>query len=171
MEMYKVGIWGYSFASIAYIIFSLLILAAHNQSSIAKWVLFSALMASMANMIGVLQITLGFSLQWAMLVDAIKIATFSVLILSFNIEKGSVQEIFKNKRVSKYLLFWLGAILVCWGISYSLDYAYEYLFLLFVSTVSFSNKVVVSVVKGCGILLISLPFISPSLKNEASKNA
>ncbi|MBL4941952.1 MAG: PEP-CTERM system histidine kinase PrsK [Colwellia sp.] len=130
--MYKVGIWGYSFASIAYIIFSLLILAAHNQSSIAKWVLFSALMASMANMIGVLQITLGFSLQWAMLVDAIKIATFSVLILSFNIEKGSVQEIFKNKRVSKYLLFWLGAILVCWGISYSLDYAYEYLFLLFV---------------------------------------
>ena len=132
MEMYTVGIWGYSFASIAYILFSLLILAAHNQSSIAKWVLFSALMAGAANIIGALQISLGFSLQWAMLIDAIKIAAFSVLILSFNIEKGNVQEILKNKTIGKYLLFWFGATVVCWGGSYTLDYSYEYLFLLFV---------------------------------------
>jgi len=132
MEMYTVGIWGYSFASVAYILFSLLILAAHNQSSIAKWVLFSALIAGAANIIGALQIIVGFSLQWAMLIDAIKIAAFSVLILSFNIEKGNVQEILKNKTIGKYLLFWFGATVVCWGGSYTLDYSYEYLFLLFV---------------------------------------
>ncbi len=132
MEMYTVGIWGYSFASIAYVIFALLILAAHNQSSIAKWVLFSALMAGTANIVSVLQISIGFSLQWAMLADAVKIAAFSVLILSFNIEKSSVQEILKNKIVSKYLLFWGGSTIMCWAASYTLNFSYEYLFLLFV---------------------------------------
>lgn len=132
MEMYTVGIWGYSFASIAYVIFSLLIIAAHNQSSIAKWLLFSAIMAGMANTVAALQITIGFSLQWAMLADAIKIAAFSVLILSFNVEKGNIAGIIKNKAVSKYLLFWLGSVVTCWGGHYVLEFSFEYLFLLFV---------------------------------------
>jgi putative PEP-CTERM system histidine kinase len=132
MEMYTVGIWGYSFASIAYLLFSLLIIAAHNQSSIAKWVLFSALTAGAANVVAALQVSIGFSLQWAMFADAVKIAAFAVFILSFNIEKGSVLELLKNKTVSKYLLFWLGSVVVCWASSYALDFSYEYLFLLFV---------------------------------------
>jgi len=132
MGMYSIGIWGYSFASVAYVLFSLLILAAHNQSSIAKWVFFSALMAGGANLIAALQISLTFSLQWAMLVDAIKIATFSILILSFNIEKGSVLDILKNKSVGKYLLFWLCSTVIFWAASYMLSSSYEYLFLLFV---------------------------------------
>jgi hypothetical protein len=60
MEMYTVGLWGYSFASIAYIIFSLLILAAGNQSSIAKGMFFSALIAGGANIVAALQIYAGF---------------------------------------------------------------------------------------------------------------
>jgi len=132
MEMYTVGVWGYSFASIAYIIFSLLIVAAHNQSSIAKWVLFSALMAGIANIIAVSQMTIGFSLQWAMLADAVKIAAFSILLLSFNVEKGTALAVFKNKAVRKYLLFWFGSSIVCWGASYALNFSFEYLFLLFV---------------------------------------
>lgn len=132
MEMYTVGIWGYSFASIAYVIFSLLILAAHNQSGIARWLLFSSLIAGGTNITAALQIYIGFSVQWAMLADVIKIATFSVLILSFNIEKGSIQEILKNRIIVKYLLFWCGSSIVCWGTSYTLGFSYEYLFLLFV---------------------------------------
>ncbi|HCH69541.1 MAG TPA: PEP-CTERM system histidine kinase PrsK [Colwellia sp.] len=130
--MYTVGIWGYSFASIAYVIFSLLILAAHNQSGIARWLLFSSLIAGGTNIAAALQIYIGFSVQWAMLADVIKIATFSVLILSFNIEKGSIQEILKNRIIVKYLLFWCGSSIVCWGTSYTLGFSYEYLFLLFV---------------------------------------
>lgn len=132
MEMYTVGIWGYSFASIAYVIFSLLILAAHNQSGIARWLLFSSLIAGGTNIAAALQIYIGFSVQWAMLADVIKIAIFSVLILSFNIEKGSIQEILKNRIIVKYLLFWCGSSIVCWGTSYTLGFSYEYLFLLFV---------------------------------------
>lgn len=130
--MHTVGVWGYSFASIAYVIFSLLILAADNQSSIAKWVLFSALIAGTANMVAALQIYTGFSLQWAMLADVTKIVAFSVLVLSFNIEKSSVKEILNNKAVSKYLLFCFGSTVFCWGTSYILSTSYEYLFLLFV---------------------------------------
>jgi len=132
MEMYSVGIWGYSFASIAYVIFSLLILAAGNQSNIAKWGLFSALMAGIANIIAALQIYIGFSLQWAMLADVIKIVAFSILILSFNLENGSIKEILKNKKISKYILFCFSSTTVCWGASYILNFSYEYLFLLFV---------------------------------------
>ena len=132
MEMYTVGVWGYSFASIAYVIFSLLILAADNQSSIAKWVLFSALIAGAASIVAALQIYISFSLQWAMLADVIKIVAFSVLVLSFNIEKSNVKEILSNKAVSKYLLFCFGSTVVCWGASYILSTSYEYLFLLFV---------------------------------------
>ena len=132
MEMYTVGLWGYSFASIAYVIFSLLILAADNKSSIAKWVLFSALIAGTANMVAALQIYTGFSLQWAMLADVTKIVTFSVLILSFNIEKGSIRDTLKNKTISKYLLFCFSSTALCWGASYILTTSNEYLFLLFV---------------------------------------
>ncbi|MBL4822749.1 MAG: PEP-CTERM system histidine kinase PrsK [Colwellia sp.] len=130
--MYTVGLWGYSFASIAYIIFSLLILAAGNQSSIAKGMFFSALIAGGANIVAALQIYAGFFLLWAMLADIIKIVAFSVLILSFNIEKASIKEILKNKTVSKYLLFCFSSIVVCCGASYMLKFSYQYLFLLFV---------------------------------------
>lgn len=132
MEMYTVGIWGYSLASIAYILFSLLVLAAHNESSIAKLMLFSALMAVGANVIAALQISLGFSLQWAMLADTSKIAAFSVLTLSFNVEKNTITGILKNKTVGKYLLFWFGSVVACWALSYTLNFSFEYLFLLFV---------------------------------------
>ena len=130
--MYTVGIWGYSFASIAFVVFSLLILAAHNQSSIAKWLFSSALIAGGTNIVTTLQIYIGFSLQWALLAEVTKIAAFSVLVLSFNIEKVSIQEILKNKTISKYLLFCFSFTAVCWGASYILKYSYEYLFLLFV---------------------------------------
>jgi putative PEP-CTERM system histidine kinase len=132
MEMFTVGIWGYCFASIAYVIFSLLILAAHNQSSIAKWLLFTALISVAANVIAGLQIYIGFSLEWAMLADNFKIAAFSILILSFNIEKNSIKEIFNNKVIVKYLLFWSSSSILCWGATYALNFSYEYLFLLFV---------------------------------------
>lgn len=132
MEMYTVGIWGYSFASIAYILFSLLIIAAHNQSSIAKWLLFSTLIAGAANAIGALQISLGFSLLWSMLIDGVKVAAFSVLILSFNIGKGNIRTILKDKTVCKYLLFWLMSSITCLGLTLTFDYNYKYIFLLFV---------------------------------------
>jgi putative PEP-CTERM system histidine kinase len=67
-----------------------------------------------------------------MLADMGKIAAFSVLILSFNVEKNTIKDILKNKTVGKYLLFWCGSVIVCWTASYTVNFSFEYLFLLFV---------------------------------------
>jgi len=130
--MYTIGVWGYSFASVAYAVFTLLILAAHNQSSLAKWILLTAIIASAVNVFSVLQLTMGYSLQWVMLLDAIKIAFFSVLTLSFNTHQDSIKAIVTDKTIQKYLLFWLVITLTCWGLNFGFDFTYEYLFLLFV---------------------------------------
>jgi len=130
--MYTIGLWGYSFASVAYAVFALLILAAHNKSSLAKWILLTSFVAGTVNVFSALQLTMAFSLQWIMLLDAIKIAFFSVLILSFNTEQGSIKSTLANKTIQKYLFLWLVATLTCWGLSFSFDATYEYLFLLFV---------------------------------------
>ncbi|MGL1957600.1 MAG: PEP-CTERM system histidine kinase PrsK [Colwellia sp.] len=130
--MHIIGFWGYSFASLAYVVFALLIFAARNHSILARWILFSAIIAFAANITGALQIKLGFSLQWAMLADAIKIAVFSVLILSFNSEQQTIKTLLTSQRIRKYLVFWLVSTLVCWGLSNGFDSSYKYLFLLFV---------------------------------------
>jgi len=130
--MYTIGVWGYSFASVAYAVFTLLILAAHNQSSLAKWILLTAIIAGAVNVFSVLQLTMGYSLQWVMLLDAIKIAFFSVLILSFNTEQGSLKAILTDKTIQKYLLFWLVVTSAFWGGSFGFGFSYGYLFLLFV---------------------------------------
>jgi len=132
MDMYTIGVWGYSFASVAYAVFALLILAAHNQSSLAKWILLTAIIAGAVNVFSVLQLTMGYSLQWVMLLDAIKIAFFSVLILSFNTEQGSIKATLVDKTIQKYLLFWLVVTSAFWGGSFGFGFSYEYLFLLFV---------------------------------------
>ena len=132
MDMYTIGVWGYSFASVAYAVFALLILAAHNQSSLAKWILLTAIIAGAVNVFSVLQLTMGYSLQWVMLLDAIKIAFFSVLILSFNTEQGSLKAILTDKTIQKYLLFWLVVTSAFWGGSFGFGFSYGYLFLLFV---------------------------------------
>ncbi len=127
-----IGFWGYSFASVAYLIFALLIFAARNQSILARWILFSAVMASVANGVAATQITMSFSLQWVMFADAIKIAVFSIFILSFNSNQKDISSLLTNTIVRKYLLFWFSSTSLCWIASYGFNASYEYLFLLFV---------------------------------------
>jgi len=132
MDMYTIGLWGYSFASVAYTVFALLILAAHNKSSLAKWILLTSFIAGTVNVFSALQLTMAYSLQWVMLLDAIKIAFFTVLILSFNVEQNSIKSLILDKTIQKYLLFWLMATSTCWGLTFYFDFTFEYLFLLFV---------------------------------------
>ena len=67
-----IGLVGFSLASAAYIIFMLLIIAARNNSLLARWVLFCVVMTLTSNLVSALQIKLGFSLQWAIFSDGIK---------------------------------------------------------------------------------------------------
>jgi len=127
-----VGIVGFSLGSIAYFVFALLIFAAHNKTLLARWMLISVLITVGANLVALLQIKLGLSLQWAMLADGLKIASWSILVLICNTEIGSIRHLFSNYQIRQYISTWSILMIGCWLLSYFLNHSYEYLFLLFI---------------------------------------
>ncbi len=127
-----IGSIGFSLASAAYALFALLVVAARNSSLLARWVLFCTLITFGSNLVAALQIKLGYSLQWAMLADAFKIACWSLLLILFNTEDRSIRVLIKNYYVRQYTSVWLLLTVACWLASYWLNHAYEYIFLLFI---------------------------------------
>jgi putative PEP-CTERM system histidine kinase len=127
-----IGSIGFSLASVAYAVFTLLIIAARNNSLLARWVLFCIVVTVASNTIAVLQIKFGYSLLWAMFADGFKIACWSLLIILFNTEDRSIRVLIRNYYVRQYIAIWLLLMVGCWFVSYWLDYAYEYIFLLFI---------------------------------------
>jgi putative PEP-CTERM system histidine kinase len=130
--MDSLGLFGYSLAGIAYLVFALLIFAARNKTTLARWVLVSVLVTVIANGVGALQIKLGFSLQWAMLADGFKVACWSLLILLCNTEQRSFRAVIANSHIRQYIKIWTILMVACWLASVLLNYSYEYLFLLFI---------------------------------------
>jgi len=126
-----IGLIGFSLASAAYILFALLIIAARNNSLLARWVLICTLVTLASNLIAALQIKVGFSLQWVILADGIKIACWSLLIILFNTEHRHFRALVSNYYVRQYVGVWSLLMSGCWLASYWFDYSYEYLFLLF----------------------------------------
>jgi len=126
------GLIGYALATVAFLVFSLLLFAARNSSVFAKWLIITSVTTITANLAAATQIKLGFSLQWVMLADGIKIACWSVLILLCNAQISSLKQLLQNYYIRQYLSIWLILMVVCWVASYLLNYTYEYLFLLFI---------------------------------------
>ena len=130
--MNSIGFLGFAFASFSYVIFTLLILAARNNTLMARCIIICALSTLIANLVAALQIKWGFSLQLVMVADGFKIACWSILILICNTEEPTFRRLLANAYIQKYCLIWLGLMLSCWGLTYSLNFSYEYLFLLFI---------------------------------------
>jgi putative PEP-CTERM system histidine kinase len=130
--MDSLGLFGYSLASAAYFVFALLIFAARNNTTLARWVIVSTLVTVAANAVAAAQIQLGFSLQWAMFADGFKIACWSLLIVLCNTEHRTFKAIVANKYIRQYIGIWSILMCVCWLASTLLNYSYEYIFLLFI---------------------------------------
>jgi putative PEP-CTERM system histidine kinase len=130
--MDSLGLFGYSLASFAYFAFALLIFAARNNTTLARWVLISTLVTVASNTVAALQIKFGFSLQWAMLIDGFKIACWSLLILLCNTEQRSFKLLLADLHIRQYIRVWSILMAACWLVSVLLDYSYEYIFLLFI---------------------------------------
>ncbi len=126
--MHNIGFWGFSVASLVYLVFALLIFAARNNAFIARWLLVCALVSSIAHFSAALQIQMSFGLKWAMLLDAINIGCWSLLILSFNGEVGSISELLKRDSVKRYVSVWLGLVLGYWLGSELINSPTNYLF-------------------------------------------
>ncbi|GHE89306.1 XrtA/PEP-CTERM system histidine kinase PrsK [Thalassotalea profundi] len=130
--MNTIGLFGYGLAAVGYLLFAFLLFAARNKTVLAKWILISALVTVCANAVAAFQIELGFSLQFVMLVDSVKIACWSVLILLCNVEFRSFKSLIKNKYIQQYLGIWIMLVLSSWLATRTFNYSYEYLFLLFI---------------------------------------
>ena len=127
------GLIGFSLAAFASFVFILLIFAARNNSLLAKWLIFCVLITLITNTVGALQVKLGFTLQWVFLFDSIKIAMWSVLILSCNIEETTIKQMLNNNQIKRYLSTWLLLTISAWLASYLFNYDYNYLFFLFIA--------------------------------------
>ncbi len=127
-----IGLVGFALSAGAYLVFTLLIFAARNNSLLAQWMIVSALTSLAANAIAFGQIKWGFNLQWVMLADGVKIAFWSVMLLICNTELTSVRRLLSNYHIRQYLSFWLLLMSASWLATYWFNYSYEYLFLLFI---------------------------------------
>ena len=127
-----IGLVGFALSAGAYLVFTLLIFAARNNSLLAQWMIVSALTSLAANAIAFGQIKWGFNLQWVMLADGVKIASWSVMLLICNTELTSVRRLLSNYHIRQYVVIWLLLMSACWLATYWFDYSYEYLFLLFI---------------------------------------
>jgi len=126
------GLVGFFLSFFAYFIFTLLIFAARNKSLLAQWTIVSAISSAVASALSFFQIKLGFSLQWVMLVDGIKIACWSVMVLICNTELTSIRRLLSSFHIRQYASVWSLLMTVCWLASYVFNDSYEYLFLLFI---------------------------------------
>lgn len=130
--MESIGLWGFALASLGYLVFALLIFAARNKTLIARWLLWCALLSCVASAVNAAQVHLGFSLRYAMLFDTVKIAAWSVLILSFHCELESIKNLLKLDTVKRYLAIW-GILVLSYVLGNQfLGYSTKYLFLLFI---------------------------------------
>lgn len=131
--MWIVGILGYAGASIAYAIFAIMLFAARNKTPVARWLLICAFVMVFANGFAAAQMEFSFTLQWVMALDSLKIACWSILILSFNSEHKTIAKLLKDVYIKRYLSTWLALVVSSWVISFWLNYTYDYIFLLFVA--------------------------------------
>ena len=130
--MVFVGFVGYSLSFIAYLLFSFMLVAARNNLILARWTIVAVTTSTLASVLAAAQIKLGFSLQWVMLADGIKIACWSILVLICNTELTSIRQLLSNFHIRQYVSIWASLMVVCWLATYLLDYSYEYIFLLFI---------------------------------------
>lgn len=128
--METIGLLGYLFAGFAYFIFILLLLAARNKTLSGRLILVSSLIIIFSSFFSILQIDRGVSLQNVLAFETIKLAIWSLLILSTQSNLQSVKELFTHKKTKTYLIIWVGLSLSLWLMSfYTLDGS-SYLFLL-----------------------------------------
>ncbi len=130
--MDSIGFLGFAFASVSYLIFILLLFAARNKTLLARCILICTFTTLTANVVATLQIELGFTLQWVMLADSIKIACWSIFILICNTEERTFRRLVSNSYIKRYTTIWACLVSSCWLLTYTLNFSYEFLFLLFI---------------------------------------
>ena len=129
--MTLIGVSGYLLASCAYLVFILLLLAARNKTLPGRLVLVGSILVFASSVAAALQIDQSFSLQTVFLIENVKLAIWSLLILCTQTNVHSLRSAINQPKIKKYLLTWFILSLACWFAALSQVQGAKYLFSLF----------------------------------------
>ncbi len=131
MHLELLGFLGYVAASFAYFIFILLLLAARNKTLAGRLVLLASLCTLLSFAGGSLQFKYHFSLQVIFGFETLKLALWSLLILSTKEKVFSLSQAIKQPAIQQYLLVWGALSLLVWLVVLTGFAETKYLFILF----------------------------------------
>ncbi len=129
--MELLGFLGYIAASFTYFIFILLLLAARNKTLAGRLVLFASLLSLCSFIGGALQLQYHFSLLFVLVFELLKIAFWSLLILTTKEKVFSLRQAIKQPAIRQYLLVWAVISLLAWLVVAFQQADTKYLFVVF----------------------------------------
>lgn len=121
---------GYIFASFTYFIFILLLLAARNTTTTGNLVLLSSLFTLSSFVAASLQFEHKFSMNVIFAFEALKLLSWTLLILTTKEHVKSVKQLFAHCLIRNNLLIFLILNLLCWTLLWYIETATKYLFML-----------------------------------------
>ena len=128
-----VGISGYILSAFSYCIFILLLIAARNNTLSGRLVLLTSVIIFSSSVVSAIQIDKGLSLQLVLGLETIKLAVWSLLILSTQSNLQKLSQLLSHQKTRQYLILWGSVSASLWLVSYYALGGAKYLFLLFLA--------------------------------------
>ena len=126
-----IGVSGYVVAGLAYIVFTLLLLAAGNKTLSGRLVLVCGITILASSIIAALQIDQSFSLHTVLMIENVKLALWSLLILSTQANVTTMRMALRDLQIKKYLFTWFMLSILCWLAALTQPNGSKYIFSLF----------------------------------------
>ncbi|MFD2165569.1 XrtA/PEP-CTERM system histidine kinase PrsK [Thalassotalea euphylliae] len=129
--MEVIGIAGFGLASVAYLVFSLLLLVIRQKSFIAKQIVFISVMVLATSIMSLVQIQLSLSLKYVLLLENVKLSLYLLLLVFLRHGVNSLSQAFRSKDVRLAIFYMAIASTACWSFSLVSEDGHHFLFLLF----------------------------------------
>ena len=131
--MQQVGLFGYIFSGIAFLIFILLLLAARNNTLAGRLMLFASIITMMASFFSAVQLQQLFTLKLVLIFEGFKLLLWPMLIISTRDNITSFRALIRDKYFLQYFTTWLIFSTLTWYLSNQINISYQYLFLFFLA--------------------------------------
>ena len=125
------GLVGFIFASFAFFVFILLLIAARNDTVSAKLTLTACLISCITYAISAAQIHYLFSLHYVLVAEQFKLLIWAIVIGFITHQSDSLRDFFLDKSTKKKIIVWLSISVFLWCIALFSALGGSYLFLLF----------------------------------------
>jgi putative PEP-CTERM system histidine kinase len=129
--MEVIGTSGYLLSTCAYLVFILLLLAAGNKTLPGRLILLTAILTFSSSIAAAFHSVGYSSLIIVLAIETVKLASWSIMILSTQEKTQSIKSLLKNKNIKQYLHVFFLLSAFCWGATLFFPGSTKYLFSLF----------------------------------------